>query len=143
VESDTLTVPPPKLEPVPPPAGTAAAETLREPERKVAEAPEGKQPGGPPEDYDWKGVIPLLKQRSAGEGPFKDKTTFKNKAAFKKFIRDNVRRVNDSDCSTKPDRRKPDRRSVERAILKYELEQYATFEEKPPLKKKGRNFGRS
>jgi hypothetical protein len=96
-----------------------------EPECKAAEAPQGKHPGGAPEDWYWMGVVPLLKQRKAGEGLFKGKTTFKNMAEFKTFIGDNVRRVRGVACNTKPDRR-----AVERAIRKYDLEQRATFEEK-------------
>jgi hypothetical protein len=44
VESDTLTVPPPKLEPVPPPAGTAAAEVSQSTTEAGSEA--DRPPGG-------------------------------------------------------------------------------------------------
>jgi hypothetical protein len=100
------------------------AEALQEPERKVAEAPQGKHRGGASPVWDWEGVIARLKQRKAGESRFKDKTTFKDKATFKRFIQKNVQRVDGSDRGDGPDES-----TVRRAIIKRNLEQYATFEE--------------
>jgi hypothetical protein len=103
---------------------TEAVETLQEPGCKVVEAPQKKHPGGRRPVWNWKGVIVLLKQKKDGEGPFKDNRTFKNKTMFKQFIQKKVQRVGDKDRGDGPDTR-----TVGRAIPKFNLEQYATFDE--------------
>jgi hypothetical protein len=122
----------PEAEPQLPRAGSVDPPNppVREPSTEsdldeAAEASREKHPGGKAPVWNWKGVIALLQQRKAGEGPFKGKkTTFNNRTMFKQFIQERVQRTDGSDRGDGPNSR-----TVDRAITKYKLEQYAAFEE--------------
>jgi hypothetical protein len=104
-------------------AMTAVAESSPEPAALTAdEDPTNPEPslanrGGRPPKWDFAGVIPLLKTRKAENKPFKDM------AAFKNYIQKKVQRV---DGLNRDDG--PDPTTVERAITKYCLDEYATFQ---------------
>src|SRR5262245_39383723 len=91
---------------------------------EAAEAAQEKHPGGAPTEWDWAGIITLLKQRKDGKGRFKNMTTFKNATAFKQFIQKHVQRVDGSDRGDGPD---PS--TVNRAISTHKLKRFAAFEE--------------
>jgi|SRR5215831_6105063 len=73
--------------------------------------------GGRPPEWDFAGVIPLLETRKVRNKPFKDM------AAFKRYIQKTVPRVNGLDRGDGPEMT-----TVERAITKYCLNEYATFQ---------------
>jgi hypothetical protein len=108
---------------------------LSESGHKAAKALQGKRSRGRPPAWNWDGVagvkgvvtesvVILLKRKKAGESPYRGNKTFKNRQFFKRFVQENVQYVDGLDRGNGPDRR-----TVEDAIAKYDLEQYATFEE--------------
>jgi hypothetical protein len=108
---------------------------LSESEQKAEKALQGKRSGGRNPDWNWdgvaevagvatKGIVTLLMQKKAGEGQYRGNKAFKDRTRFKQFIQKNVQRIDGSDRGAGPDMT-----TVARAIARYDLEQYAAFEE--------------
>jgi hypothetical protein len=103
--------------------------------KSIPDPLQGTRSVGKNPDWNWDGVagvagvvtesvVTLLKRKKAGEGRYKgDKTFKKDRKFFKQFIQKNVQRIDGSERGTGPDRT-----TVARAIIAYDLEQYAIFE---------------
>jgi hypothetical protein len=93
------------------------------PRAGVQPAPETEQPvdkGGNPGHWNWLGLKPTLEKQRARRA-----VTFKNRKAFKDWIAQNVRPMNETGEDPPP----PDNTTINRAIKKHKLDVLLGFSE--------------